>query len=178
MKDLEIIAEIQKGNREKGLKILYKEFPKVRSKIISSGGNKEIAQEIFNDSLLLLIEKVENPKFELTSKLSTYLFGIARFLWMNELRKQNKKIELEWTDTLILNYEDLGYDEEKERKLNAIDKILNSISAKCKQILEMFYYQEKSMTFIAEKLKFSSVNSAKTQKYKCLENAIQLSQTI
>jgi phosphoribosylpyrophosphate synthetase len=78
MKDLEIIEEIQRGNREVGLKILYKEFPKMKIKIISTGGTKEIAQEIFNDSLLLLVEKVEHPGFELTSKLTTYLFGIAR----------------------------------------------------------------------------------------------------
>jgi RNA polymerase sigma factor (sigma-70 family) len=178
MKDLEIIEEIQRGNREVGLKILYKEFPKVKIKIISTGGTKEIAQEIFNDSLLLLVEKVEHPGFELTSKLTTYLFGIARLLWMNELRRKNKRQELEWSDALIVTNEDLEYDEEKERKLLAIENIMNSISAKCKQLFKLFYYHNESMKFIAEKLNFSSVNSAKTQKYKCLEKAIQLSQTI
>ena len=49
MKDLEMINEIRKGNREKSLKFLYKEFPKVKANILSSGGTKETAQEIFND---------------------------------------------------------------------------------------------------------------------------------
>lgn len=178
MKDLEIIEEIRKGKRERALKVLYKEFPKIKANILSSGGTKEIAQEIFNDSLLLLVEKVEDPKFKLTSKLTTYLYGIARLLWMNELRKQNKKQDLEWSDTLIVTNEDLAYDEEKERKLLAIENILNTISAKCKQIFDLFYYQKVSMKTIAEKMSFSSVNSAKTQKYKCLEKAIQLSQNL
>lgn len=178
MNDSEIIEGFRNGKREKGLKILYKEFSKVKANIISSGGNKEIAQEIFNDSLLLLLEKIENPNFVLTSKLTTYLYGIARLMWMNELRKQNKKHELEWSDTLILTNDDLEYDYEKEKKLKAIENILNAISAKCKQILVLFYYQKESMKAISEKLKFSSINSAKTQKYKCLEKAIQLAHNI
>lgn len=55
-------------------------------------------------------------EFELTSKLSTYLFGINRFLWKNEARRRNKNPELEWKDTLILSAEDIGYSEEKEEK--------------------------------------------------------------
>ena len=88
------------------------------------------------------------------------------------------RIELEWSDTLIMTNDDLGYDENKEKKLLAIEKILNTISARCKQIFELFYFKKESMKSIAEKMGFSSVNSAKTQKYKCLENAIQLSQNL
>lgn len=88
MRDIELISKIRKGKRELAIKQLYKEFPKVKTNIISSGGDSEIAQEIFNDSLLILIEKVSDPKFELSSKLTTYLYGIARFLWKNEARKK------------------------------------------------------------------------------------------
>lgn len=174
MTDQNLLEEIRKGNREKPLSILYKDFGKVKSNIISSGGNKEIAQEIFNDALMLLVEKVEDPKFELTSKLTTYLYGIARFLWMNELRKQNKTQSVEWSETLILTQEDLGYDFEKEEKLQAVERIIDQLKAKCKQIFELFYYQKQSMKVVADKLNFKSVNSAKTQKHKCMEQAIQL----
>ena len=172
MKDDEIIAAIRKGNREKPIKVLYLEFPKVKGKIIATGGNEIISEEIFNDALVLLIEKVSDRKFELTSKLSTYLFGIARLLWMNELRRQNKSRELEWSDTLIVSASDIGYDFEKEERLKRIEEMMEVISDKCKEILRRFYYQSNSMQEIAEALGSSSVNSAKTQKYKCLEKAI------
>lgn len=170
MTDQEIIKQIKKGNRNKPLKQLYKEFPKIKKLIVSSGGTEAIAQEIFNDSLILLLEKVENKDFKLTSKLTTYLYGINRFLWKNELRKQNKTKELEWSDTLILNHEDLKYDEEKEEKLQLLIKLLDKITEKCKAIIQLFYFERLSMKQIAEQLNYSSVNSAKTQKYKCLEN--------
>lgn len=176
MTDQEIINSIRKGKNEKPIKQLYKEFPKVKALILKEGGNTEMAQEIFNDSLVILMEKVIKSDFELTSKLTTYLYGINRFLLKNELRKQNKNIELEWRDTIILTDQDLGYDEEKEAKLNAMERILNQISEKCKEMLQLFYFKKLSMTEIARKLNFSSVNSAKTQKYKCIERASKLAQ--
>jgi RNA polymerase sigma factor (sigma-70 family) len=170
MTDQEIIKQIKKGNRNKPLKQLYKELPKIKHLILSSGGTETIAQEIFNDSLILLLEKIETPEFKLTSKLTTFLYGINRFLWKNQLRKQNKTIELEWSDTLILNQEDLEYDEEKEEKIQLLESLLNKITEKCKAIIQLFYFERLSMKQIAEQLNYSSVNSAKTQKYKCLEN--------
>lgn len=174
MKDEELISLIKKGKNEKPIKWLYKEFPKIKNLIIKSGGNKEIAEEIFNDSLVLLIEKVRKNDFVLTSKISTYLYGINRFLFKNELRKLNKQnIELEWSETLILSQEDLEYDFEKENKLNQMEQILELISERCKAIFRLFYYQKESMESIAKTLNFSSVNSAKTQKYKCIEKAFE-----
>lgn len=176
MTDQEIINSIRKGRNEKPIKQLYKEFSKVKALILKEGGNAEMAQEIFNDSLVILMEKVIQSDFELTSKLTTYLYGINRFLLKNELRKQHKNVELEWRDTIILTEQDLGYDEEKEAKLNAMERILNQISEKCKEMLQLFYFKKLSMSEIAKKLNFSSVNSAKTQKYKCIERASKLAQ--
>lgn len=178
MKDIEIISSIREGNRNKPIKQLYKEFPKIKANIMSSGGNLEAAEEIFHDTLILLIEKVNEPSFELTSKLSTYLYGIARFLWKNELRRLQKNHELEWSDTLIISEKDLGYDYEREEKLQAMEKIIASLSAKCQSIFERFYFKNESMEIIAKALEFSSVNSAKTQKYKCMEQAIKLATNV
>jgi RNA polymerase sigma factor (sigma-70 family) len=177
MNDQQIIKAIRSGENQKPIKQLYKEFPKVKTLILKSGGSADIAQEIFNDSLVLLIEKLQQPDFELTSKLTTYLYGINRFLMKNELRKQNKtNYDLEWSDTLIISQEDLEYDFEKEEKLNYLEKVLDTISEKCKQIFRLFYYQKESMESIAKRLEFSSVNSAKTQKYKCIEKASKIAQ--
>lgn len=179
MTDQEIILSIRKGHNEKPLQVLYKEYPKIRQLILKSGCNEVLAQEIFNDSLLLLIEKLRDPSFELTSKLTTYLYGINRFLVKNALRKQQKlAVELEWTDTLILSEADLGYQSEEEERLKQLETILSKLSEKCRRILELFYFGKQSMEQIAQELNYSSVNSAKTQKYKCIEHAFVLGQNL
>lgn len=175
MTDQEIIDAIRKGERERAIAFLYREFPKIRMLVLKSGCNEVVAREVFNDSLLLLIEKVQKPEFELTSKLTTYLYGINRFMVKNELRRQNKTAyELEWSDTLILSESDLGYDTEKEEQLNRLDRILDQLSDKCRQIFELFYFRKESMETIAQTMNYSSVSSAKTQKYKCMEHALEL----
>ncbi|MFT5777815.1 MAG: RNA polymerase sigma factor (sigma-70 family) [Crocinitomicaceae bacterium] len=176
MTDQEIISAIRKGNREKSIVFLYEEFPKIERLIINSGCNKSDAREIFNDSLILLIEKVESPNFVLTSKLTTYLYGINRIMAKNNLKKHNKPHELEWKDALNLDEGDLDYDVEYETKLKSIELLLTKISLKCRKIFQLFYFEKKSMQAIADELGYSSMNSAKTQKFKCIEQAFKLSQ--
>ena len=178
MKDSEIIQNLKSGKRNKALQVLYREFPKIQANICRSGGTKQEAEEIFTDALMLLIDKVSNPKFQLTSKLSTYLYGITRFLWLNELKKTKRKYELEWSDTLILIEEDLDYDFEKEAQLKQLETVISKVSEKCQQIFELFYFKKESMKRVADLLGFTSVNSAKTQKYKCIEKAVVLARNI
>jgi len=176
MTDLEIIHSLRKGQRENVIRFLYKEFPKIEALLFKSGCNANLANEIFNDSLILFIEKVESPDFESTSKLTTFLYGINRFLVMRAIRDSKKHKNLEWNNTLIVSEEDLNYDFEKEEKLQKIESILSIITEKCKKIFQLFYFNKNSMESIAKELGFSSVNSAKTQKYKCLQKAHQLAQ--
>lgn len=174
MNDKEIIEAIRRGDRERPIKFLYKEFPKIERLIVQSGCNKQLAHEIFNDSLILLIEKIESPRFELTSKITTYLYGINRFLVKNELKKQRRSRDLEWKDTLIISDSDLAYKEDVEHKLKLVESLLGQITEKCQQIFRLFYFERKSMQIIAEELGYSSTNSAKTQKYKCIEKTLKL----
>jgi len=174
MKDQKIIQHIRDGNHDEPIKFLYKEYSKVRLLILASGGNKSEARETFHDALILLIEKVSDPSFELTSKISTYLYGINRLLWKNQLRKQQKDRELEWADTMILTNEDIGFHEEQESRIKALEEVLTRITERCREIFKRFYFRKESMTEIATAMGFSSVNSTKTQKYKCIEQAIRL----
>lgn len=175
MEDKQLITLIRAGKREKPITLLYKEYPKVEAHALHIGLSKEVAQEIFNDSLILLIEKVEDPQFVLSSKLSTFLYGINHFLAKNALKKQHKISSIEWTEALQFSDQILDYDFVKEEKLKRMEVVLTQISEKCQQILRLFYFDQKSMEIIANELKYTNTNSVKTQKYKCIERAIALS---
>lgn len=174
MKDEEIIQQIRSGKPDTAIKVLYKEFPKVCGLIIASGGDKSEARATFHDALIVVMEKVQDPTFVLTCKLTTYLFGVNRLLWKNTLRKLNSAREVEWSDTLILTNEDLGLNEEQESLIEVMEKVLSRITDRCREMLQRFYFKSESMTEIASAMGFTSVNSAKTQKYKCMEQAIRL----
>lgn len=175
MEDKQIIQLIRAGKREKPIRYLYQEYPKIKHLILKEGLSKELAEEIFQNSLLLFIEKVEDPNFVLRSKASTFLCGINRFLAKNEAKSQRKSIQVEWTDATSFDDSELDYDFEKEARLNQLEFILSQISEKCQHIFRLFYFEKQSMGAIAKHLNYASTNSAKTQKYKCIEQAVKLS---
>lgn len=174
MTDLEILQLIRQQKLEKPVKELYKHFPTVRLTLLKYGANEHSVPEIFNDALVILIEKVSDVHFELSSKLSTYLIGITLNNLRNLLRKEAKDSAfIRFSSELPESYFNVlnEFDSEKEEKLKIVDQILSTIQERCQQLLKFFYFEKKGMDEIAQLMNFSSPQSAKTQKYKCLEKA-------
>ena len=57
MNEQEIIRRICDGGIDKPIIALYKEFPKINALIMSAGGTKAEAREIFHDALMKYIDK-------------------------------------------------------------------------------------------------------------------------
>ena len=172
MDDNSIIQLLRSNKQEKGFSALYTHYPKVEKMIYRSGGSRADAKDIYQEALIILYRKALTPSFQLTSQLGTFLFGVARILWQNEIKMRGKTTTDSYTeqDNAELS-QDINTEIEEERKLQLAEKAIASIGEKCKQILKLFYLDQKSMAEIAELLGYSSENTAKNQKFKCLESA-------
>src|SRR5687768_4001830 len=74
-------------------KLLYKfYFPSVASFIKQNCGNNEDAEDIFQEAIIVLLQKVRQSDFVLTSSLKTYLYAVAKNLWLKRLRDNNLRI--------------------------------------------------------------------------------------
>jgi len=174
MSDQVIIELIKNGRQSKALDKLYKIYPAVKKHVIDYGGTKADAEDIFQEGLMIFIEKINEPDFKLSSSISTFLFGICKNLNRENSRRTRKIVDDEpeqEDEDIIIDIEDFL---KKERKYQALDEVLLKVDKKCLKMLKMFYYQKLSMRVIASKLGFKSETSAKTQKYKCLEKARNL----
>ncbi len=167
MTDQEIIDSIKEGRDEKALLKLYQFFPSIQKFLLNTGASKDEALDIYQDALFLLCKKVRQGDFKLSARLSTYLFGVAKFLWKEELLKKNKHVALDFD----LPQEELLELKEQEQKMNLAEKVLNELGEKCLQILQAFYQEGLRMESIASRFGFGTEKSAKNQKYKCLERA-------
>jgi len=178
MTDQEIVALIKNGKHSQALEKLYKIYPAVQKYALECACSITDAEDMFQDGLVIFIEKTERQDFKLTASISTYLFGICKNLCRekqrNFSRKTMKENELEH-DELSTDIDELL---EEERKYKALDKILIESGKKCMDLLKMFYVSNLSLKVIASSLGFKSETSAKTQKYKCLEKARNLTATI
>lgn len=173
MSDEKIIELLKVNKTDRAFSKLYIDFPKVKKMILSKGGTKDDAQDIFQEALIILYNKVNQGDFKLTSKIGTYLYSVSRFLWKDQLIKNNKTVDSDFSNDQLIetNKEELEEIIKKEEKLKVIEQVLKEISQKCQDIFELFYFKKLSMKDIAIKMKYTSERVARTQKYKCVEQA-------
>jgi RNA polymerase sigma factor (sigma-70 family) len=172
MQDLKIIELIRKDNNDKALTALYRHFPMVRKMVCSHGGSAQDAEDVFQEGLIILCRKVKDPRFSLTSLLSTYLFSVCRFLWKDELKKR-KQYATAGPDTGLKEAEEKELEDEMEKESRAkqAEQALNELGDRCRELLILFYKGGMKLKDIAARMGYNSENTAKNQKYKCLEGA-------
>jgi RNA polymerase sigma factor (sigma-70 family) len=172
MYDYKIIELLRSEKPDKALAILYKHFPMTRKIVVSSGGNAQDAEDVFQEALLIVCRKVKDPGFKLTAQLSTYLYSVSRFLWKDELKKRKPLESVDIETGFNANEEkDMENLVEQESRAKLAEKILDEMGERCRELLLLFYRSGLKLKDIASKMGYSSENAAKNQKYKCLEGA-------
>lgn len=147
-------------------------YPAIERMILSNSGSEEEAQDIFQESVMVLYNKVTQKEFELKSKLSTFLYAVSRRMWLKHLSKRGNVA----TNTDISDFEDILQVEDEmekhhqiEAKYDKMNAALQELGEPCKTLLKDFYIQNLSMRDIQEKFGYTNTDNAKTQKYKCLQ---------
>ncbi|NQY10465.1 MAG: sigma-70 family RNA polymerase sigma factor [Flavobacteriales bacterium] len=150
MNDQKIIEILRSNKRGKALDKLYKYYPKVESFIRSNGGEKQDAQDLYQEALIIFCKKISKVEFSLTASINTYIYGICRFLWLKELKKRNKgQVSSIKTELISTDEEELQFSIEKEEKLKKAEAAISELGKRCKEILSLFYLKSLSMKVIA-----------------------------
>ena len=162
--DNDIIEGIRQRD-EKVLNYLYdKWYRLVKTHIIRNSGSEEDVPDVFQDSIIVLYEKICGNHFELTSDLKGYFFGIARNVWNNRLRQKEKEEELDFDVVDEGDENDIADPEYFRIMMRAFDKLRPD----CQEVLRMFYDQV-PFDEIARKMKFKNETYARRKKYLCKE---------
>ena len=166
MTDQAIIEHLRSNRYSNAVKGLYNAYPAVKKYILVNNGSKEDAEDIFQDSLVILYKNANKPEFSLSSSLQTYLLAITKNLWREALRKKGR-LPLIQDETEIVDNTEPG--NEGARKVAEL--AFNFLGKKCKELLIAFYFKKDSYQQIAKLLRFSSEKVVKNQKYRCLQKA-------
>lgn len=167
MTDTKIMELFKSGNREKAFIALYKLFPRIEKLILSNGGTKDDAHDVFQESIIILNRNLEKSDFQLTSSFYTYLYAVAKYIYRdqqkqlttNELHNLNQ-VEAVVFDAVI-----------EEQKYKIAEQAFRELGDRCQHLLKCFYIQKLSFNEIAQIMQFKSEKIAKNQKYKCLKKA-------
>lgn len=174
MKDVQILKMILEEDltrNECGLKIIYvNNYYMVENFVLCNGGSKDDAKDLFQDVVIAFYNNVKSNKVILKSKISTYIYSIARNQWLKHIRDNKKVTKLSFENTENMSdtndvFKAMVYSEEQVM----IARLLNSTGQKCKQLLQMFYFEKMKMKKIALELGYASEQVAKNQKSKCMK---------
>ncbi|MBP6432217.1 MAG: sigma-70 family RNA polymerase sigma factor [Ferruginibacter sp.] len=144
MTDNDVIYYLKQNDYEKALSTLYKNFNPVKKYVLANSGTTEDAEDIFQDTLVILYKKTKDSSFQLNSALATYLMGIAKNLWHQELRRKSKLTGIPITnDAIEPMIDEIGNYKNAEVAFNLLGE-------RCKQLLMLFYYNKKSFRDIAK----------------------------
>ncbi len=161
-----------KRNDNTAFRTVYKEcLPMVVKHIRQNNGNTEDAEDLFQEALIVLIRKLQEPGFELSSKLSSYLFSIVKNNWLYKLRGKRTWVE---GGEVIEGIADDSPDEilqkqEKETRLDLLADAMKELKEDCKRILLDFYYYKKALIEIAQELNYTE-KFIRVKKSRCMES--------
>lgn len=135
--------------------------------------NDDLLAEIFQESVVRLWLKIKKGQLSastLTIPLSKYLISVGKYVALEFFRKENIFIDTDLRDNSMIDIVGLSsmFGIEDERYL-AIRQAVYNMGEPCAPLLLHFYWDQLSMDDIANKLSYKDSNSAKTQKYKCIQ---------
>ncbi|MBE7176058.1 MAG: sigma-70 family RNA polymerase sigma factor [Mucilaginibacter polytrichastri] len=143
--------------------------------IINNNGNEDDAKDIYQETIIVLYNRIKGGGFKLTSKLKTFIYSIARRLWLKKLNHASNQIVHvhDYQEYMHVDNE-LGEHNEKEKRFQQMFAAMNQMGEPCRTIIEDFYMHNRSMQEICEKFGYTNTDNAKTQKYKCLQRLKKL----
>lgn len=171
--DSEYVEGLRLSNDAVIRSIYKKHYPVIAKMILNNSGTEQEAKDVFQETVLVLYHHVKKPEFTLSCALQTYLYSIARRLWLKQLHKKNGMSKLDERfydgDDFAEAKTDLEIYEERDRNIGRMKDSMGQLGEPCKTLLEDFYTRHLSMDEISEKFGYTNADNAKNQKYKCLQ---------
>lgn len=170
--DNDLLAGIKQQERA-SFQILYTfYYPTVERFILRNNGTIADAEDVFQEALMVLLEKVPIEDFKLTSSLKTYVFSVASNIWLKRLRSAKRTVTADFSDfdEAFSSYDnactpDMEVAEEQTTLTLFIQRSLSKITENCQRLLRAVFFQNKK----ASELGYKNAHTAQNLQYKCME---------
>jgi len=163
-----VLESLINSNREVVDIIYQKYYPAIRYMITSNSGNKYDAEDIFQDAMILIIEKAKNNSLELTCSIKTYLYSVCFNMWQKQLKRKSREVAfIENMDISDSSDHDQKIQSEKQYEL--FRQHFDNLNPEYQKILNM-YLSQYSMKKITSEMGYTNEHYAKVRKYMCKEH--------
>jgi RNA polymerase sigma factor (sigma-70 family) len=139
------------------------------------GGSDDDAADMFQEGVLILIEKIKTGSFRGESSVKTFLTGIVRNLWLHERRTRTRRSERE----KLYSVQDEETEDFSDRMFskvntNVMKTIFQKVGDVCSNILTGVYYEKRSMKELLQKFHFDNEQVLRNRKARCMKKLKQI----
>ncbi len=169
--DEEIIVGLRKRDN-RVLQYIYKNsFNAVKQLVVHNAGSDSDAEDIFQEALIIIFKKLrDDDDFQLTANFTTYIYSIARLIWLKHL-KQIKKIEIDPLNRDMeerIEFEEPLPVEDMDLRMAIYQRTLSQIPEDCQKILRLTA-EDVTSREIARRLGFRSEGYVRKRRHFCKE---------
>ena len=126
----------------------------IRLMVVQMGGTPEDARDIFQEGLMIILEKIDDRSFALTCKFKTFLYCICENLWRMILMKRKAAANYMLRKADEESEKDPAEEMDNELYQNIFREAFELLDDSGKKILRL-YWEEKSPAEIAETLGYT-----------------------
>ena len=153
--------------------LLYKfYYPDIEKFVKQNSGMAADAEDVFQETIMVLLEKVPQQDFVLTSSIRTYINAVARNLWLKRLRDSRRTTRLEM-DHDLEDFTLTEWEQKEEKRLNQnrLQRIFTRLTRHCVVFLTRTFLSGASREQLMVDMGYRNTHTFDNQKYKCLEQA-------
>lgn len=126
----------------------------IRLLVLQNSGDDDDANDVFQDGLIIMLEKIDEPDFVLTCKFKTYLYCVCENIWKSVLNKRKAASNYFVRKEEAEEETDFSESMDKDVYEGIFRDVFNSLDQSSRTILQM-YWQNVPPQKIADKLGFS-----------------------
>jgi RNA polymerase sigma factor (sigma-70 family) len=124
-------------------------------------------EDLYQETIIAFYQNIKKEKLiEINTSLLAYILKIGKNKLITYINEQKK-----FNDNIGFYAENAIAKDEYDNKIDtAVRFILNKMPDSCKKIINLFYFEKKSMDEIALILGYKNSDVAKSRKNKCISN--------
>ena len=151
------IIDDLKGENNQAYGELYKAyFGMVEYFILNNNGRTDDAEDIFQDTMIVLLEKLRQDDFMLTASIKTYIMAITKNLWFKRLRYAHRETEFTTVhDNKFYEEIELAIENEKTY-VDKLQSYLHKITKHCQGLIHDMFFKEKAVEEIQKEYGYAT----------------------
>ena len=165
LSDKELVSKYVKGDNYSFEILLSRHKNRVFAFIMSKIKNKDISDDIFQDTYVKVVNSLQKGKYNEEGKFLPWVMRIAHNLVIDHFRKQKKMQMIRSNNDFdifdVIKDSKINADEKliKDQIFNDLNLLIDKLPNDQKKVLKMRYYEELSFKKIAEHFDIS-INTA------------------